>query len=357
VCVKFHVAAWGLDDIGLEPTTSTMSTWGRDWGKPCKLAKRSPHESQVTYGCTDVRRYDTHTRESAMITEARQYLESRKIVRREPLYSANRFARIVGDLPAAEVTFRHLNELRVQLAGKLSNRTIESTVADVLTVVGWVTGKAPAKGESLQIVAPDPQPVSIDNITDTWRHCSGYVRAFIAAGYWTALRQSDCMRWLQQEKQSASETIIIVASKTGKRHRIPYPSWLRAIVTAHPFPYRVTDFGRKSIRRDIANACRAAKLKVWTPKHLRQRGITEWWNASPSAGAIIHGSGMPRGIIKHYIDNTSLLESAAPRVRLPACFGASTSATSEESLLSNFRRLDPSAQSLITGTAERLAAG
>jgi hypothetical protein len=38
-------------------------------------------------------------------------------------------------------------------------------------------------------------------------------------------------------------------------------------------------------------------------------------------------------------------------------FGSSESATSEESLLSNFRRLDPSAQGLITGTAERLAAG
>jgi hypothetical protein len=33
------------------------------------------------------------------------------------------------------------------------------------------------------------------------------------------------------------------------------------------------------------------------------------------------------------------------------------SASTEESLLCHFRRLDPSAQGLISGTAERLAAG
>ena len=44
-------------------------------------------------------------------------------------------------------------------------------------------------------------------------------------------------------------------------------------------------------------------------------------------------------------------------ISLPACFGATQSASTEESLLCHFRRLDPSAQGLITGTAERLAAG
>jgi hypothetical protein len=41
----------------------------------------------------------------------------------------------------------------------------------------------------------------------------------------------------------------------------------------------------------------------------------------------------------------------------PSCFGASNESGSEESLLLNFRRLDPAAQGLISGTAERLAAG
>ena len=293
-----------------------------------------------------------------MIEEAQRYLASRNISRREPLYSANRFARAVDDLPADEVTFQHLNAMRQKLIGKLSNRTIESTVADLLTVIAWVTGKAPAKGEPLKVEAPDPRPVNIDEINATWAHCPDHVKAFIAFGYWSALRQSDCMRWLNYAKNSDNDPVIlIVAQKTEKRHRIPYPSWLRSIVNAQRFPYRVTDFGRKSIRRDIANACKEANVPIWTPKHLRQRGVTAWFDASPSAGAIIHGSGMPRGVIRHYIDNTSLLESAMTRVRLPSCFGANGGAMLEDSLLSAFRRLDPSAQGLVSMTAERLAAG
>jgi len=42
-------------------------------------------------------------------------------------------------------------------------------------------------------------------------------------------------------------------------------------------------------------------------------------------------------------------------VRVPQSFGAASS--SEDSLLSAYRRLDPSAQGLISMTAERLAAG
>ena len=73
------------------------------------------------------------------------------------------------------------------------------------------------------------------------------------------------------------------------------------------------------------------------------------------AGAILHGSGLS-GVMRHYIDPLSVLESAAPRVRLPDCFGA-TAGDVESTLVANFRRLDTAAQGLIAGTAERLAAG
>jgi hypothetical protein len=77
--------------------------------------------------------------------------------------------------------------------------------------------------------------------------------------------------------------------------------------------------------------------------------------ANATAGAIVHGAGL--GVMSHYLDHLAVLQSAAPRVRLPSCFGASSESGSEESLLLNFRRLDPAAQGLIAGTAERLAAG
>jgi hypothetical protein len=38
-------------------------------------------------------------------------------------------------------------------------------------------------------------------------------------------------------------------------------------------------------------------------------------------------------------------------------FSSSESASTDDALLSHFRRLDPAAQGLIAGTAERLAAG
>ena len=60
-----------------------------------------------------------------MIDEARQYLATRNIKRREPLYSANRFARHIGDIAADQVTTEHLNQLRVKLlATQLAVRTI-----------------------------------------------------------------------------------------------------------------------------------------------------------------------------------------------------------------------------------------
>jgi hypothetical protein len=92
-----------------------------------------------------------------------------------------------------------------------------------------------------------------------------------------------------------------------------------------------------------------------TPKQIRQTSVTEWTRANATAGAIVHGSGL--GVMAHYLDPLSVLESAAPRVRLPSCFGACTETASEDTLLSHFRRLDPAAQGLIAGTAERLAAG
>jgi len=69
----------------------------------------------------------------------------------------------------------------------------------------------------------------------------------------------------------------------------------------------------------------------------------------------VHGSGL--GVMSHYLDPLSVLESAAPRVRLPSCFGAQASTTTEDALIASFRRLDPSAQGLVSMTAERLAAG
>lgn len=81
--------------------------------------------------------------------------------------------------------------------------------------------------------------------------------------------------------------------------------------------------------------------------------ITTTYKVSSDAGALLHGHGL--GTRDHYVSALEILTAAMDRVRVPAAFGAASSP--EESFLHSFRRLDPSAQSLITGTAERMAAG
>ncbi len=108
------------------------------------------------------------------------------------------------------------------------------------------------------------------------------------------------------------------------------------------------------MRGELDRVCDKADVPRILPKNLRQRAITEWTKTG-EAGAIIHGCGFigNHAVMRHYVDKLAILESAAPRVRLPSCFGA-TPPTAESTLLDNFRRLDPAAQMLIAGTAERM---
>lgn len=291
-----------------------------------------------------------------MIDEARQYLSNRSITRREPLYSANRFARHMGDIPAHQVTTEHLDELRQRLlATKLSVRTIESTVADLITVITSVTGIMPSKGRKLLAQHIRPRPASTESIDAIWLHCSPSLRAYIAFSYWSALRQSDAMVWLQSHKnRDVPRLIEHRASKTGKLHEIPMPAWLPPIVADGRYRFRsVSDYARKSIRAEIKAACIVAGVDPWSPKNLRQASVTAWSQANAISGRIIHGCGL--GIMSHYIDPIAVLTAAMDRVRVPAAFGAASSP--EESFLTSYRRLDPSAQNLIGNMAERLAAG
>jgi hypothetical protein len=159
----------------------------------------------------------------------------------------------------------------------------------------------------------------------------------------TASSNADCLR--------------LKADKTGVSHVWPIPEWLRAWLVLpgeHPLGGVSLHFTNK-IRDGLTDLCLLAGVDRFTPQQLRQRSINEWTKANATAGQIVHGCGL--GVMAHYLDPLSILESAAPRVRLPACFGVSLGAGQEDALLSNFRRLDPAGQGLVTMTLERLAAG
>jgi hypothetical protein len=291
-----------------------------------------------------------------MITEAKLYLSEKNIKRREPLYSANRAAKILGDIPIESLQIAHLEALRrTWHDGPLSPRTIESTISDLMTLYRHHTGNPLASGQRLQVPQPCPSGVSHNIINAIWPACSPWVRSWIALTLWSGLRLSDALKVLLRYRlQSWPETLVVVASKTGKTHSIPVPHWLKQIVTEGPYRFRaVSDFSRRALRQELRSAGETVGVPNLTPKHFRQEGITQWTIANASAGAVVHGSGLK--ILGHYVVQSALLEKVSSAVTMPACFGACTA--SPEKLMETFRRLDPQAQELISKTAERMAAG
>lgn len=287
-----------------------------------------------------------------MIQEAQKYLSDRHIVRREPLYSANRFARLVSDLPVSQVTAEHLEQYRQLCAESgLQPRTIESSVSDLIAVVHHATGQRLPAGHRLRLTSLDPHPVPASDIDAIWPHCCDWLRDWIALTWWTALRLSDGMT-LQPRLAKLPEVVYWRASKTAKPHQYPVPEWLRQLWTSAPPPWKhSTDYYRKHLRDKLDDACDRASVERFTPKQLRQRSITEWTRSNATAGQLIHGCGI--GVMSHYLDPLSVLEAAGPLVRVPACFGVSLDTC--EQMTAVYRRLDQQGQLLVLHTAERMA--
>jgi hypothetical protein len=152
-----------------------------------------------------------------------------------------------------------------------------------------------------------------------------------------------------------ADLIVHQASKTTLVHRWPVPAWLRNWMQPVNSPLlKNTLHFRKVLLFELAKACDAAGVPVVTPKQFRQLSITEWTSANATAGAIVHGSGL--GVMAHYLDKIRVLESAMHKVKVPACLQLHAP-DNETTLLNNFRRMDPTAQQIISTTAERLAAG
>ena len=293
----------------------------------------------------------------AYLTElAAKHIRDNNLKGRTPIYSASRFVRLLGDLKPEEITEHHITAYRqkcVELG--MSARTIETSIGNIATVLRFAAGKQVATGRRLRQNPPSPSPVELSSIAAVYSIAPPWMRLWIACTYWTGLRLADSIELLWSVAGKPCTQLRKSAGKTGRHHAWPLPSWLAKIVSETAFPTGLClENTKKLVRAQLALCCESAGVPVWTPKNLRQRSITEWSRANATAGAIVHGCGL--GVLSHYLDPLQILESAAPRVRLPECFGA-TNSTGEDSLVANFRRLDPGAQGLLAMTAERLAAG
>lgn len=266
------------------------------------------------------------------------------------VHSINRWLRFGGPALAPDVTVDSIAAFRLATAG-LSPWTVEKTITDVMTAAK-LCGVTVARGRRVRRPCPEPQPAPIESIDSMWPHLATWSRQLVALGYWTGLRLNDAIG-AHLTGDFSGDVFRWQAHKTGKAHLWPVPAWLRDIMSAKVSPpYRAaTDHAQVIVRAEFERCCKLAKIDRLNPIQLRQRAVTEWTRANATAGKIVHGCGL--GVLNHYIEPLSVLESAAPRVRLPKCFGA-VDQTGEESLLCNFRRLDPAAQGLVSMTAERL---
>lgn len=272
--------------------------------------------------------------------------------------SCRRFERITGIDDPVRVSLTVIVAFRqAAMSMSLANDTIEKTVTDVMTIVRFVCGEIPEIGKRLPGKRPNPKPVPPDSLQLVFAAAEPWLKRWICLDYWTGARLSDSVD-IFLAVSGPSDTIAHEASKTGIHHVWPVSPWLQQWMTPVESPIRRnTEYFRKVLAWHIEGACVAAGCTGITSRNFRQRSITEWTRANATAGAIVHGCGL--GVLAHYLDPLSVLESAAPRVRVPACFRAGDCQTvdSEATLLAHFRRMDPAAQSLVSQTAERLSAG
>lgn len=286
-----------------------------------------------------------------IVAHAAEYCR-RKSIAKTPLYSAKRFAAVAGDVEAAAVTQSHVEQfIRTARDDRMSESTIHGTVKDVRTIVLDAGGS-----EILNTVKkpkPDPIPCEIADIDAIWNWLAPWSCQLIVVKYWTGARLEDAIN-LQLTIDPQARSITWDAEKTKHKHRIPVPNWLRQWMEPVRLPYKKSnDHSQVIIRGELERVCQIAKVPRILPSQIRDRGITEWSKVSSDAGALLHGHGL--GTRDHYVPALEILTAAMDRVRVPQSFGAA--ASPEDSFLNSYRRLDPSAQSLLGTMAERLAAG
>jgi integrase len=276
----------------------------------------------------------------------------RKSIAKTPLSNCRRFAKLVGNLECSSITQQHVEQFVIAArAEKIPESSLRGIVKDVRTIV--LDAGGPELKQIVKKPTPDPQPCEISDIDAVWQWLSPWSCQLVVLMYWTGARLEDAIG-LQLRLNPQCRSIYWEASKTGRKHRIPVPDWLREWLEPVRLPYKFSnDHAQVIVRGELDRVCQIAKIPRILPSQIRDRGITEWSKVSSDAGAILHGHGL--GTRDHYVPALEILSSAMYRVKLPQSFRAASNP--EESFLSSFRRLDQASQNLIGSMAERLAAG
>lgn len=278
-----------------------------------------------------------------------QYVTENKLAK-TPIYSANRFARMMGNLNIEsidEATLKHWQAK--QEKDGLSVWSIKGGLKDLRTLIR-------AAGRDVKIAKipdpePNPQPVPLNDINAVWPYLAAWSRQWIVIAFWTALRFADTVR---MQRVVEPDKLEWKASKTGRRHRWPVPEWLKAHLGKVPLPYtKSEDWSEVIVRAELERACKLAGVPRFLPNNVRDSSLREWVRADFNVGKVVHGCRL--GVIGHYVDILDIIGPVAPRVRLPECFGVPTDKQPEAELVESFRMLDPQAKDLVLMTAQRMA--
>jgi predicted transcriptional regulator len=286
-----------------------------------------------------------------IVEHARDYCTKKQIAK-TPIYAVQRVAAVIGNIEANQVTRIHVEQY-IEHARKsgVAEWTIKGAIKDLRTIV--IDAGGPSLINPVRKPKPDPKPCDIADLDLVWTWLAPWSCQLVVLTYWCGIRLEDAIR-LQLTVDPKWRSITWEANKTGHRHRIPAPKWIFQWLKPVRLPYRASnDHAQVIVRGELERVCQIAGIPRILPSQIRDRGITEWSKVSSDAGALLHGHGL--GTRDHYVPALEILTAAMDRVRVPQSFGAAVS--SEDSLLNSFRRLDPSAQGLISMTAERLAAG
>lgn len=289
--------------------------------------------------------------------EAELHVQTRRLRRRNPVYAATRFAKLVSRTKTlATITTEDLIKFRnrcVELGQ--SPHGIESSIGDLVTMRFLKTGDRLDRGQRLKIPRPQPSPASLDQISAVYVEAEAWLQKYLALAYFSCARVFDSLQLLLSNIDPKTTVLRWTASKTAHRHVCPVPNWLsrhlKMKVTIPPGCPK--NHLKRVLRRQIRDAAEAAGVESFTPQQHRQRGLTEWSRANAMAARIVHGEGL--GTLDHYVDPLSVLESAAPALRLPEAFASEEERDEAAALPAILARMDPESRRIVMETAQRFA--
>jgi hypothetical protein len=285
-----------------------------------------------------------------IVEYAEKYVADRGLAR-NPVHSASRFFRLVGDVPVTDVSEDNLRQFRAAMEKqKLAAETIRGSLKDMRTLV-----RSSGRDVVIDRVRqddPNPQPVALRDIDAIWPHLATWSRQWLVIAFWTCLRAADSIRMQKAIATMPAGRLEWKARKTGHRHRWPVPEWMKEHLEPVTLPYSATDDWCKVIvRAELQRACKLAEIDKISPLQIRDTGLQQWARADYHVSKVLHGCQL--GVIGRYVDPLDIIEPVSHRVKLPASFGAIRQESDD--LTGMILKLDPEARRMVSEMTLRLA--